>query len=93
MSKSSSDITTVRPSDVSNAFARSRYATSSPHTEQRRTIEMRPPSAACTWWKRTSFSSVAAYTFTGTLTSPNASEPFHIARIATSVRPPNREAT
>src|SRR6188508_2487891 len=43
---------------------------------------MRPPSLLCTWWSDTSWSSVAEYTLTGTLTSPNVNAPFQIALIA-----------
>jgi hypothetical protein len=45
---------------------------------------MRPPSAACTWCSGTSWSSIAEYTFTGTLTRPKVSAPFQIALIAPS---------
>src|SRR3984957_7033185 len=42
---------------------------------------MRPLSLACTWWNLISWSSVALYTLTGTLTSPKEIEPFQIERI------------
>ena len=65
---------------------------------QARLYRIRPPSSACTWWNRMSFSSVAAYTLTGTFTSPNATEPFQMARTdltplptcRTAARPPGR---
>src|SRR4051812_49854672 len=60
----------------------SAYATSSPSIEQTRWYLIRPPSLACTWRKETSCDSVAAYSFTGTLTSPNDTAPFQIARIS-----------
>src|ERR1700754_2479485 len=63
----------------------SAYATSSPSSEQTRWYLIRPPSLACTWRNDTSWDSVAAYSFTGTLTSPNETAPFQIARIPESV--------
>src|SRR5690349_16694802 len=42
---------------------------------------MREPSERRTWWKLTSFSSVAEYSFTPMLTSPNDTVPFQIERI------------
>src|SRR3954468_5501803 len=59
----------------------SAYATSSPSTEQTRWYLIRPPSLACTCRKDTSWDSVAAYSLTGTLTSPNDTAPFQIARM------------
>src|SRR5262245_31182337 len=59
----------------------SAYATSSPSMEQTRWYLIRPPSLACTCRNDTSWDSVAEYSFTGTLTSPNDTAPFHIARI------------
>src|SRR4051794_38056634 len=41
-----------------------------------------PPSLACTLRNETSCDSVAAYSFTGTLTSPKDTAPFQIARIS-----------
>src|SRR3954468_6266737 len=46
---------------------------------------IRPPSLACTWRKEMSWLSVAAYSFTGTLTSPKDTAPFQIARMGGSV--------
>ena len=43
---------------------------------------MRPPSLSCTWCSGTSWSSVAEYSLTGTLTSPKLSGPFQIDRMA-----------
>ena len=60
----------------------SAYATSSPSIEQTRWYLIRPPSLACTWRNETSCDSVAAYSFTGTLTSPNDTAPFQIARMS-----------
>ncbi len=59
----------------------SAYATSSPSIEQTRWYLIRPPSLAWTWRNETSWDSVAAYSFTGTLTSPNDTAPFQIARM------------
>ena len=59
----------------------SAYSTTSPSSSHTRLYRIRPPSWACTWWNRTSFSSVAEYTLTGTFTSPNATEPFQIDRM------------
>src|SRR3954462_4480323 len=42
---------------------------------------MRPPSLSCTWCSGTSWSSVAAYSFTGTLTRPKLREPFQMERM------------
>src|SRR5690554_340099 len=39
---------------------------------------MRPPSLSCTWCNEMSWSSVALYTFTGTLTSPKVMAPFQM---------------
>src|SRR4051794_12550337 len=43
---------------------------------------MRLPSLRRTWWNATSFSSVAEYSRTGIVTSPNDTVPFQIERIA-----------
>src|SRR3954451_21204599 len=59
----------------------SRYSTSSPSIEQTRLYLTRPPSAACTWWKRMSLSSVAEYSFTPMLTRPNDTAPRQIDRM------------
>src|SRR5215213_2220734 len=67
----------------------SAYATSSPSTEQTRWYLIRPPSLACTWRKEMSWLSVAEYSLTGTLTRPNETAPFQIARIG----PPGRPAS
>src|SRR5690606_4705955 len=48
---------------------------------------MRPPSFSCTWCSGASWSSVAEYSFTGTLTSPKLSEPFQMERIPSSSSP------
>src|SRR3954449_571571 len=61
----------------------SAYSTSSPSIEQTRWYLIRPPSLACTCRNDTSCDSVAAYSFTGTLTSPNETAPFQIARMPT----------
>ncbi len=63
----------------------SAYSTSSPSTVHTRRYLIRPPSTACTWWKRTSWLVVAEYSFTGTLTSPNETAPLHIARMGASM--------
>ncbi len=68
----------------------SSYATCSPHTSQTRLYRIRPPSSRCTWWKARSWLSVAVYIFTGTLTSPKETAPFHIARIVRAFLPPGR---
>src|SRR4051794_38795338 len=47
-----------------------------------------PPSLACTCRNETSCDSVAAYSFTGTLTSPKDTAPFQIARILTLLEVP-----
>src|SRR4029079_18618117 len=60
----------------------SAYSTSSPSIAQTRWYLIRPPSLAWTWRNDTSCDSVAAYSFTGTLTSPNDTAPFQIARIS-----------
>src|SRR3569623_3029328 len=60
----------------------SAYSTSSPSMEQTRWYLIRPPSLACTCRNDTSCDSVAAYSFTGTLTSPKDTAPFQIARIS-----------
>src|SRR5512146_221935 len=60
----------------------SAYSTSSPSIEQTRWYLIRPPSLACTCRNDTSCDSVAAYSFTGTLTSPKDTAPFQIARIS-----------
>ena len=60
----------------------SAYSTSSPSIAQTRWYLIRPPSLACTWRNETSCDSVAEYSFTGTLTSPNDTAPFQIARIS-----------
>src|SRR3954453_23006560 len=49
---------------------------------QTRWYLIRPPSLACTCRKEMSWLSVAAYSFTGTLTSPKDTAPFQIARIS-----------
>src|SRR5947208_16164285 len=59
----------------------SRYSTTSPSTSQTRLYRMRPLSLACTWWNLMSWSWVALYTLTGTLTSPNEIEPFQMERM------------
>src|SRR3954470_24647072 len=59
----------------------SAYATSSPSIEQTRWYLIRPPSLACTCRKEMSWLSVAEYSLTGTLTSPNDTAPFQIARM------------
>ena len=46
---------------------------------QTRWYLIRPPSLACTCRNEMSWLSVAAYSFTGTLTSPNDTAPFQIA--------------
>src|SRR3954454_6202355 len=72
----------------------SAYATSSPSMLQTRWYLIRPPSLACTWRKEMSWLSVAAYSFTGTLTRPKETAPFQMARMSSSdpqhrrVRPP-----
>src|SRR3954471_14623542 len=60
----------------------SEYSTSSPSIEQTRWYLIRPPSLTCTCRNETSCDSVAAYSFTGTLTSPKDTAPFQIARIS-----------
>ena len=57
------------------------YSTSSPSIEQTRLYLTRPPSVACTWWKRMSLSSVAEYSFTPMLTSPKDTAPRQIDRM------------
>src|SRR6476661_7385444 len=57
------------------------YSTSSPSIEQTRLYLTRPPSVACTWWKRMSLSSVAEYSFTPMLTRPNDTAPRQIDRM------------
>src|SRR6478752_1013832 len=59
----------------------SEYSTSSPSIEQTRLYLTRPPSVACTWWKRMSLSSVAEYSFTPMLTRPNETAPRQIDRM------------
>src|SRR3978361_2295809 len=61
------------------------YSTSSPSIEQTRLYFTRPPSVACTWWKRMSLSSVAEYSFTPMLTSPKETAPRQIDRIVALV--------
>src|SRR4051794_7478480 len=51
---------------------------------QTRWYLIRPPSLACTWRKEMSWLSVAAYSFTGTLTSPKDTAPFQMARMGSS---------
>ena len=46
---------------------------------------MRPLSLAWTWWNFRSWSSVALYTLTGTLTRPKAIEPFQMDRISARI--------
>src|SRR5690606_38207310 len=48
---------------------------------------MRPPSLSWTWCSGTSWSSVAEYTLTGTLTRPNVMAPFQMALIRPWWRP------
>src|SRR4051794_39707797 len=70
----------------------SEYSTSSPSIEQNRLYLIRPPSAACTWLKRMSLSSVAEYSFTLMLTNPKETAPFQIDRMLSApVRPPPRQ--
>src|SRR5215212_1214313 len=71
----------------------SAYSTSSPSTEQTRLYLIRPPSAACTWLKRMSLSSVAEYSFTPMLTNPKETAPFQIDRMFLSapVPPPSQD--
>src|SRR3954469_15869426 len=57
------------------------YSTSSPSIEQTRLYLTRPPSVAWTWWNRMSLSSVAEYSFTPMLTSPNDTAPRQIDRM------------
>src|SRR6478752_919216 len=59
----------------------SAYATSSPSASATRLYRMREPSVRRTWWKLTSRSSVAVYSFTPMLTSPKEMLPFQIERI------------
>ena len=59
----------------------SAYSTSSPSTLQTRWYLIRPPSLAWTWRNEMSLLSVAEYSFTGTLTRPNETAPFQIARM------------
>ena len=54
-----------------------------PSIEQIRWYLIRPPSFSWTCRKETSWDSVAAYSFTGTLTSPKETAPFQIARMPT----------
>src|SRR5215213_7622219 len=66
----------------------SAYSTSSPSIEQTLLYLIRPPSAACTWLKRMSLSSVAEYSFTPMLTNPKETAPFQIDRMLPApVRP------
>ncbi len=60
----------------------SAYSTSWPNSHTR-LYRMRPLSSSCTWCRETSWVSVAAYTLMGTLTSPNAMEPFQIDLMGT----------
>src|SRR5215471_1904764 len=60
----------------------SAYSISSPSIEHTRWYLIRPPSFACTCRNDTSCDSVAEYSLTGTLTSPNDTAPFQIARIS-----------
>ncbi len=71
------------PSSASYPLAISSKDTSSPQTLQIRLYRIRPPSSRCTWWNETSLLWVAVYIFTGTFTSPNETEPFHIALTGT----------
>src|SRR3954471_19710027 len=64
----------------------SAYATSSSSTLQTRWYLIRPPSLACTCRKEMSWLSVAAYSFTGTLTRPKDTAPFQMARMGSSDR-------
>src|SRR3954452_19639871 len=64
----------------------SAYATSSPSTLHTRWYLIRPPSLACTCRKEMSWLSVAAYSFTGTLTRPKDTAPFQMARMGSSDR-------
>src|SRR3954463_111812 len=59
----------------------SEYGTSSPHFVQTRLNLMRPPSSRWTWWNETSPCSVAEYSFTGIVTSPNEIAPFQMLRM------------
>src|ERR1700750_2254534 len=52
---------------------------------QTRWYLIRPPSLACTCRNEMSWLSVAAYSFTGTLTRPNDTAPFQMARMGSSV--------
>src|SRR3954454_11706272 len=60
----------------------SAYATSSPSMLQIRWYLIRPPSLACTCRNEMSLLSVAEYSLTGTLTRPNETAPFQMARMA-----------
>src|SRR5919107_126117 len=53
---------------------------------QTRWYLIRPPSFACTCRKEMSWLSVAAYSFTGTLTRPKDTAPFQMARMGSSDR-------
>src|SRR3954449_13272306 len=60
----------------------SAYSASSPSMDHTCWYLIRPPSLACPCRNDTSCDSVAAYSFTGTLTSPKDTAPFQIARIS-----------
>src|SRR6266566_8215099 len=66
----------------------SAYGTSSPSIEHTRLYWTRPPSSRWTCRKLTLWLSVAEYRCTGMDTSPKATVPFHIDRIAIAA-PPN----
>src|SRR6478672_11061116 len=53
---------------------------------QTRWYLIRPPSLACTCRNEMSWLSVAAYSFTGTLTNPKDTAPFQMARMGSSDR-------
>src|SRR3712207_6298786 len=59
----------------------SEYSTSSPSIEHTRRYLIRPPSTACTWLNRMSWSSVAVYSFTPMLTRPKDTAPRQIDRM------------
>src|SRR6266436_2079831 len=60
----------------------SSYGTSCSSIEQNRRNLIRPPSSRCTWRKAMSFCSVAVYSFTGIMTRPKETAPFHMLRMA-----------
>src|SRR5699024_3686267 len=72
---------TISPFSDSYALAISEYSTSSPLSSRTRRYRIRTPSALSTCRACRSWSSVAAYTLTGTFTRPKETSPFQMDRM------------